>query len=473
MEMLHAGSSAGGALGGAFEQPTAGQASGGAPPAEGGASPAEGGASPAEGGATGWAGDTGDAGDAGAGGTGPKPPSIELLIGDYDVYFSPPPALGGCSPVVSEPRMNLALFFGSSRKLDAHLFADFLWQAGTTQQPRVNGATLEVPAVLDWAKQPLAPALTLDLDANGIRGTGFAEIPYTCQNGVPKTLRMPVTVEADHTAPKLRVDPVGFTILGFTRFSFTFSEPVALPSGDYKDVFSEPSDGEQALELYDVDTSGALPTAWKWTLGGPVSEAHFVDAASVEDRTIAARLIAPLADRAGNPMTTLGQSFYVQRSAVLDTEIDFDQEPAFGMFDSASYHAAAEPGAECEQGGCLVLDGPVVPCFGAPQSTFAVRLSSAWDTDVQIRYRVWASSQSVAPLEIGYASGCSGTFYTDLSPLTQPEGALSHASAWKTVNIRPCGGPEYEVGFTLSLGCAENASPPAVRVVLERIARSK
>src|SRR6185369_10662103 len=351
----------------------------------------------------GWAGnagDAGDAGDAGAGGTADTPPSLDVLIGDYDVYFAPPPPLSGCSPAVAEPRMNLALFFASSRKLEAQVFADFDWQAGFSQQPRVKLTTLEIPAFSDWEKKPLAPALTLDLDADGVRGTGFAEVPYTCQNGLVKTQRMPVTVKADRTPPKLRVDPVGFTLLGFTRFSFRFSEPVALPSGSYDSVFSEPSDGEQTLQLYDVDTNAVPPAIWQWSLGGPVSEAHFVDPASVEARTFAARLIAPLADRAGNPLLVLGQSFYIQRSAVLDTEIDFDQEPTVGVFDNASYHAAAEPGAECEQGGCLVLDGPVVPCFDAPQSTFAVRLSSLWDTDVQVRYRVWASTQSVEPLDI-------------------------------------------------------------------------
>src|SRR6185369_5959192 len=207
----------------------------------------------------GWAGnagDAGDAGDAGAGGTADTPPSLDVLIGDYDVYFAPLPPLSGCSPAVAEPRMNLALFFASSRKLD--------------------------------------------LDADGVRGTGFAEVPYTCQNGLVKTQRMPVTVKADRTPPKLRVDPVGFTLLGFTRFSFRFSEPVALPSGSYDSVFSEPSDGEQTLQLYDVDTNAVPPAIWQWSLGGPVSEAHFVDPASVEARTFAARLIAPLADRAGN-----------------------------------------------------------------------------------------------------------------------------------------------------------------------------
>lgn len=471
MQMQAAGSSAGGATGGVREQPTAGRASGGAPTAEGGASTAEGGASiveggalPAEAGAGGWAGE---------GGATSKPPSTELLIGDYDVFFQPPPPLADCSPDVSEPRLNLALFFGSSRKLEAQQFADYYWDATVSQQPKLSVDTLEVPAALDYEKKPLAPALTLDLDADGVRGTGFAEIPYSCSNGATKTQRMPIRVEVDRTPPKLRIDPVGFTLLGYTRFGFTFSEPVKLPNGDYNDVFSEPSDGQQAVELYDVATSGTLPTAWKWALGGPVSQAHFIDAVSVEGRTIGARLVTPLADRAGNPLTVLGQSFYIQHAAVLDTEIDFDQKPAVGMFDNASYHAAAEPGAECEQGGCLVLDGPVVPCFGAPQSTFAVRLSSPWNTKVQIRYRAWASTSSVSPLEIGYASGCSGTFYTDLSPLPQADGALTHASTWKTVDISPCGGPENEVGFTLSLGCAENAQPPTVRVVLERIRRSQ
>jgi hypothetical protein len=131
----------------------------------------------------------------------------------------------------------------------------------------------------------------------------------------------------------------------------------------------------QALELYDVDTNAALPTVWTWALAGPVAQAHFVDPGSVEGRTIAARLLAPFADHAGNPLIVLG-SFDIERSALLDSELDFDHEPAVGMFGNASYHAAAGPGAECEQGGCLVLDGPVVACNGAPQSTFAVRLSS-------------------------------------------------------------------------------------------------
>lgn len=476
MEMLRAGTSSGGALGGAFDSPKAGQSSSGATSAGGGASPAEGGR-PNEGGTAGYAGEAGATGEAGAGsgvgGTGAEPPSIEPLLGDYDVYVPLPPVINGCSPTWLEPRMNLALFLASSGEFYAQLFADFYWQATLAQEPRLGVHTIEVPALSDGAHTPLAPALTLDWDANGLRGTGFVAIPYTCQNGTSTTRRVPVTVKADHTPPKLRVDSVGFTILGFTRFVATFSEPITLPSGDYNTVFSEPSDGEQALEFYDSDTSATLPTAWKWAIGGPVAQAHFVDPGSVEGRIISARLIASLSDRAGNPMDTLGQGFYIQRSAILDTELDFDHPPATGMFDGASYHAAAEAGAECEQGGCLVLDGPVVACSGAPQSMFAVRLSSAWNTDVQVRYRVWASTNSVAPLTIGYASGCSGTFYTDLSPLTQPDGTLTHASEWQTVALRPCGDPEYEVGFTLSVACAESAPAPAIRVVLERMTRAK
>ncbi|HEX2670276.1 MAG TPA: hypothetical protein VHM25_05360 [Polyangiaceae bacterium] len=474
MEMLHAGSSAGGAVGGAFEQSTAGQASGGAPSAEGGASAAKGGATPADGGAPlAEAGAAGWAGDAGAGGTADQAPSLELLVGDYDVYFPPPPALDGCSPALTEPRLNLALSFDRSGKLEAQLYSDFYWQAESAQAPRVRAGTVEVLALSDWAHQPVAPALTLDSDAHGIRGTGFAEIPYTCQKGASKTQRVPVKVERDHTPPQLRVDPVGFTILGFTHFSIRFSEPLALPSGNFDMILSEPSDGEQTLELYDVDTNAVPPAIWQWSLGGPVSEAHFVDPASVEGRTIAVRLIAPLADRAGNPLLVLAQSFYIQRSAVLDSEIDFDHEPAVGVFDNASYHAAAAPGAECEQGGCLVLDGPVVPCFGAPRSTFAVRLSTRWDTEVQVRYRVWASAQSVEPLDIAYPSGCSASFYTDLSALPQPAGDFTHVSAWNAVKFGPCGGPDNENGFTLSLPCTDITPPPAVRVVLERITRSK
>jgi len=472
MEMLRAGAGSGGAVGGAFVQPSAGQASGGAPPAEGGAPPAEGGA-------TGWAGDSsagqGGAADAsaGEGGTGGEPAPIELLVGDYDVYFPEPPTLDDCSPSWSEPRMNLALFFASSGEFEAQLFADFYWQASSAQEPSVGPKTIELPALSDWAQKPLAPALTLDRGAHGILGTAFADIPYICQGGVKITERVPVLVAADRTPPKLRVDPVGFPLLGFTRFGVTFSEPMQLPSGDYNDVFSEPSDGEQALQLYDIDTNGALPTAWRWALGGPVAQAHFVDPGSVEGRSIAARLSAPLADRAGNPLIVLGQTFDIQRSAVLDTELDFDHEPTAGMFGNASYHAVAEPGAECEQGGCVVLDGPVVACSGAPQSTLAVRFSSAWDTAVQIRYRVWASTYSVEPFAIGYASGCSGSFYADLAALPQPDGAFTHASAWKTLTLRPCGGPEAEVGFTLSLACAAYAPPPNVRVVIERITKLK
>ena len=369
--------------------------------------------------------------------------------------------------------MNLALFFASSGEFEAHLFADFFWQASFAQEPRVRADRIELPALSDWEKKPIAPALTLDTDAHGFRGTGFAEIPYTCQDGVKITQRVSVTVEADHAPPKLRLDPVGFTLLGFTRFSPTFSEPVQLPSGDYNGVFSEPSDGEQALELYDVNTNAALPTAWRWALGGPVAQPHFVDSGSVEGRTIAARLLVPLADRAGNPLVVLGQTFDIERAAVLDTKLDFDHAPAFGLFGNASFHAAAEPGAECEQGGCLVLDGPVVACFGAPRSTLAVRLSSLWDTDVEIRYRVWASTSSLAPFAIDYASGCGGTFYTDLTALPQPDGAFTHASSWKTLKLHPCGGPEAEVGFSLSLNCAEPAPPPAVRIVLERVTRAK
>jgi len=479
MELPRAGASSGGALAGAFGQPTAGQASsgsppggggsppggGGASPAHGGASLAEGGASLAEGGATGWA------GESGAGGAEGEPRSIESLLGDYDVFFSPPPALADCSPTWYEPRMNLGLIVASSGVLEAQIFRDYDWQAGFFQEPRVGAGPLELPVLLDWEKTTVSPALTLDWDAHGFRGTGFAEIPYTCHDNVKMTRQVPVKVEVDRTAPKLRVEPVGFTLLGFTRFSFTFSEPVALPSGDYNTVFSEPSDGQQALELYDVNTNAALPAVWKWSLGGPVSQAHVVDPAAIEGRTIAARLIAALADRAGNPLSVLGQTFDIQRSAVLDTELDFDHEPGVGMFGNASYHAAAEPGAECEQGGCLVLDGPVVACEGAPKSTFAVRLSSPWDAAVQVRYRVWASTKSLETLAIAYPSGCSGSFNAALTPLAQPAGAFIYASDWQTVNLTPCGGPEYENGFSLSLPCVDFTPPPAVRIVLERITR--
>jgi hypothetical protein len=225
------------------------------------------------------------------------------------------------------------------------------------------------------------------------------------------------------------------------------------------------------LELYDTDTNAALPTAWRWSLAGPVALANFVDPASAEGVTMAARLLAPLSDRAGNALIALDQLIDIEPAAVLDTELDFDEEPAAGVYDNASHHAAAEPGAECEQGGCLVLDGPVVACYDAPSSTFAVRLASAWDQALKLRYRVWASSYSVSPLSIGYASGCTGSFSVSLTALAQPEGTFSYASEWQTLDLGPCGAPENENGFTLSLGCAEYSPPPDMRVVVERISR--
>ena len=445
----------------------------GATPSEGGVpneagAPSEGGA-PQEGGAGGLAGDAGGE-QAGAGGAGGEPPSIEVLLGDYDVYIAAPPLVAGCTVAWYEPRINLAVYPKGSDKLEVLAFADFFWQANFAKEPTVEATTLAITVTSDWEAKPLAPALKLGWAAAGFDGTGSAEIPYTCAGNAQVTRTVSATLEPDRTSPTLRIDAGNPPHFGFTKFSFTFSEPVQLPSGGSGVTFSEPSDGEDALALYDVDTNTELATAWKWALGGPVAQARFLDPASAEGRTIAARLTTPLTDRAGNALVTLEQTVDIEPSAVLETALDFDAPPTAGLFGNASYHAAAGPGAECEQGGCVVLEGEQVPCYGAPLGGVAVRLPSTWQS-LQLRYRVWSSTVGLMPLAIGYASGCTGSFPATLVKLAQPDGAFTHASAWTTADLAPCGGPENENGFTVALGCTESGQPPVVRVVLERIAR--
>lgn len=445
----------------------------GAAPSEGGVpneagAPSAGG-TPQEGGAGGSAGGAGGE-QAGAGGADGERPPVEVLLGDYDVYMAAPPAVAGCSVAWYEPRINLAVSPKGSGKLEVLPFADFFWQANFAKEPAFAATTLAIAALLDWEDKPLTPALKLGLDSAGFDGTGWAEIPYTCTGNAQTTRTVSVTLEPDRTSPTLRVDAGNPPSFGFTKFSFTFSEPVQLPSGNYGITFSEPTDGENTLELYDVDTNTALATAWKWALGGPVAQARFLDPASAEGRTVAARLTTPLNDRAGNALVTLDQDVDIEHSAVLETALDFDVQPTVGLFGNASYHAAAGPGAECEQGGCLVLEGTEVACYGAPLGGVAVRLPSTWES-LELRYRVWSSTVGLSPLEIGYASGCTGYFPTTLVKLAQPDGAFTHASAWTTANVAPCGGPDYENGFTVALGCAESGPLPVVRVVIERIAR--
>jgi hypothetical protein len=148
---------------------------------------------------------------------------------------------------------------------------------------------------------------------------------------------------------------------------------------------------------------------------------------------------------------------------VLTTALDFNEELAVGMYGNASYHAVADLGAICEQGGCLVLDGPVTACYGEPTGGLAVRLASPWES-LQLRYRVWATTYSVSPLAIGYSSGCTGSLSVALSPLAQPDGVYTYASEWTTASIAPCGAPEDENGFTVSLDCSEYQQPPPVKV---------
>ena len=426
------------------------------------------------GGTDGGGGDSSGVGGQGEGGdaaAGPVPASTDVLLGDYDVYVASPPGVAGCSVAWYEPRINLTMYQADSGKLMALPFPDFYWQANFDAEANVSASSVQVAASLDWAELPRTPALDLSWNADGFVGSGWAVIPYNCGTGVTTTRTVIATIEVDHTSPKLRVDPDSHGTFAFTRFSFNFSEPVELPSGDYRGTFVEPADAEQSVELYDVGTNTALPTAWRWSLGGPVAPAHFLDPTSVEGTTIAARMTTMLSDHAGNPLVPLAETYDIAPAALLETELDFEQGPPVGLYGNASFHAAAEPGAPCEQGGCLVLDGPVARCYDAPRSTFAVRLASPWNDGIDVRYRVWASSNSVSPLEIGFASGCSGSFSTALSALAQPDGAFTHASAWKTVTISPCGGPENENGFTLSLACAEYAPPPDVRVVIERLTR--
>lgn len=454
-----------GALGGKPEQGASGEAASGAVAAAGG--------EPSDGGQGGVGGEsTGEgaaAGDHAGGGAAGAPASVEVLLGDYDVYLASPPAIAGCSVAWYEPRLNLAVSSLGSGKVEALAFPDFFWQANFAAEPTVGPSTINLAAVADWAGLPLAPALSLAWDAQGFSGGGTAEIPYTCEAGLTATYSVPVSIETDRTSPKLRVDPGGYPSFGFTRFGFTFSEPVELPSGSFSVTFREPADGEAVVELYDVDSGVALPAIWKWSLGGPVALANFADPASVEGLTIGARVIAQASDRAGNALISLEQIFDIEQAAVLETQLDFDQRPTAGIYGNASYHSAAGPGAECEQGGCLVLDGPVARCYDQPRSTFAVRLTSPWTESLQVRYRVWASSYSVSPIAIGFASGCSGSASALLTPLAQAQGAFTHVSEWQTLSISPCGGPENETGFTLSLGCAEYEPPPDVRVVVERI----
>ncbi|HET7542350.1 MAG TPA: hypothetical protein VFK05_20920 [Polyangiaceae bacterium] len=463
----HGGANEGGTFSGAGEPSAAGNAGKAAAPNHGGAT---------TGGATtgGAAAGTGEAGAEHAGEAGAivEPPPVALPLGDYDAFLAKPPEVAGCSVAWYEPRINLTLSRNTRGSLEAVAYADFFWQANAGKEPTFGSDTLQLYVLADSPQITLTPVLELGWDARGFHGPPSAEIPYTCQSGARTTRTVPVTLEVDRTSPKLRVDPVGFLQFGYTPFGFTFSEPVALPSGDFGATFSDPSDGNVALELYDLDTKAALPTSWKWSLAGPVAQARFLDPAAVEGRTIATRLLAPLADRAGNPLLASEQTFAIARSAVLETALDFDQEPAAGIYGNASYHVVAGAGAACEQGGCLVLDGPVVSCYGAPRSTFAVRLSSAWDESIKIRYRVWSSTASVSPLAIGYASGCTGSVSLTLTALAQPDGAFTHASDWRTISVAPCGGPDYENGFSLSLDCAESEPPPAVRVIVERIERS-
>jgi len=411
-----------------------------------------------------------DGGEAGAGGVGSESPTTDALLGDYDVFLSAPPTVNGCTVAWYQPRINLTVYTDWTNQLTTLPFADFFWQGNFAKNPTFTASRVEVPAILDWADELLAPALELEWNADGFTGTGTAQIPYACSGGARASRTVAVTVVPDHTSPRLRVDPNGAPSFGFTRFAFTFSEPVRLPSGDYGITFSEPADGEQALSLYDVDTDAALPIGWKWSLAGPVALARFLDPAAAEGRTVAARLLATLDDHAGNPLVTLDQTFDVEPAALLTTELDFDTKPA-GLYGNASYHATAEPGAACEDGGCLVLDGPIVACYDAPAGGLGVRMASSWE-GLQLRYRVWASTYSVSPLAIGYASGCTGMISVELKALAQPDGVFTHASEWITAKLAPCGGPDDENGFTLALDCSEYRQPPPdVRVVIERIAR--
>lgn len=479
--------SAAGAVGEAGHAPNAGGSGvsaaagkgGGATAGEGGATAGagEGGATAGEGGSRspggdGGAGPAGGAGGAdGGGGAGGEPPTTDVLVGDYDLFLEVPPVVAGCSVTWYEPRLNLSMVQVDSGKLEALPFVDFFWQPNFAELADVTDDHVLLAPTLDWDNRLRTPTIELGRDADGFTGQGSALIWYDCPGAASTQRRIDVSIETDRTSPKLRVAPDGHGSFAFTRFDFKFSEPVQLPSGSYLDTFSETADGEQVVELYDVDTNAALTMAWKWALGGPVAQAHFIDQASAEGVTMAARVIAAVTDHAGNPLVPLAETYDIAPAALLQTQLDLDQEPVAGIYGNASYHAVAEPGAACEQGGCLTLDGPVVACYSAPASTFAVRVAGPWDDGVDVRYRVWASTKWVSPLEIGFASGCTGWFSTELSPLAQPDGAFTYASDWQTKTVVPCGGPENENGFTLSLGCAESSPVPEVRVVVERLTR--
>lgn len=418
-------------------------------------------------------GGTGTSGASGTGGSS-NPPDVLALLGDYDVFVEPPPSVEGCTADWYEARLNLSVEQTDETELRAQAFVDFEWSAYGRDAPGLDANTLVLPAVKNWDESLAVPALELSRTEQGLSPSGFAEIPYTCDEGPAVIRRVAVTVAADTTPPKLRVEPLSWgPVFAFTHFGFTFSEPLLLPSGDYYSWFEEPEDAAQVAQFFDVETGLTLATTFQWSLAGPLQVANFLDPEGVEGRTVSLRILESVADRAGNPVIASEQLFEVLPAAPLGTEIDFDGGTQPGIYGNATYHAESGPGAACEQGGCLVLDGPVPVCdaTGPPASMFAIRAAANWDTGHELRYRVWASTYAVTSLMVGFASGCLGEYSSSLSLLAEPDGPFTHASPWQDRPIGLCGGPNRENGFVLALGCWPGAEPPEVRVVIERIRR--
>lgn len=413
----------------------------------------------------------------GSGGTAGRAIQPEALFGDYDVHFSTLPSLDGCRSRLSSSRMNLQI--DTLDGFQARAFQSFGFDFVKPGPPKLDDRSFELPSGSFGSVDAFwVPSLHLNVRGDGFAGDGWAYAEYECTDG-PSTVTVDVKVVPDETSPVLRVVstlPTGTDLFPFSSVALDLSEPVVMPSGAYDDDIVDLDDAASTLAFVDSSSGEELPLTWYTGLSGPAVNGRFPSMVGLAGRTLYARTLAPLPDRAGHPTMLDGVTYLVQEPAELGDLLSFDELPPAGVFGAATWFAPDDPTSPCESGGCLALDGAGYGCtpdFTRSPAYVALSLGEQPPAGVRIRYRILYVDETDATVHLfqHYPSDCVG-YKPDSGRhvLPEPVNGFAYGTDWITTEVGFCAGPIAERGMLFALGCESAAStPPNARLVIEWI----
>jgi hypothetical protein len=254
----------------------------------------------------------------------------------------------------------------------------------------------------------------------------------------------------------------------------------ALPWDDFAIRASEPVDGiAKAVTMTEggktlATLTDTAPVVWP----GTVQTSVLLSSWDVTDGTLGIALAGDVAkDPSGNFAKAFTTTVPVKAVGPAMPQHSLDGDViTVSSWGKASFLGGLVPDPECEMGGCAQLGPLDLGYCSQDEAGIAARLQIDGKSQVAVRFRVLAASQSFvsAPLRLSVTSHDGKGAEAQVMPmLVANSGDFPFASAWATALVPVPPGAKGEVGIVVEAGTSTSCGfvPPAVkgRIVIDRI----